>query len=109
MPRRERKFSYGPLFTGVFLALVSVIPVVMLAFPEYIFHYLSLLLLLAIGLRAVIERTGLYEVYQHVRSAIAERLDRKFVARRRAEIEREIQAEKRKKSRYQDPKLPKNW
>jgi hypothetical protein len=104
-----KKFEYGPLSIGTFLALVSVTVLIGLYYPAWVIRYVLFLLFLAFGLRPLLEMTGLLEECQSVLQSIHEKRNKKYVEQKRAEVDRKIRDEKYRKSRYRDPRLPKNW
>ena len=106
---REREFEYGPLAKGTYVGLVAVFAPVALAFPQWAPRYLLFLLFLGLGLRFLLERTGLYRLWASFKVGLTEKWDRKFLARHRSEIDRKQRAEKYHRSRVKDPGLPKNW
>jgi hypothetical protein len=105
----HRKFEYGPLAVGIFMALVAVIAPVGMYFPEWQLYYLLFLFFLGFGLRPVLEVTGLLAVCESVLESLRERWNRKFVEQKRRQVDRKVRDEKYRKSRYRDPRLPKNW
>lgn len=60
---RERKLEFGPISRGIYLALISVAAVVSIYFPEVFFYYVLALVFLGLGLRPLLERTGLYDLW----------------------------------------------
>lgn len=107
MPRPE--FEYGPLARGAFIALASCAPVFAMLAPAYLPHYFGFLVFLLFGLRPLLVVTGLHSGWNRLEMAVVERWDRKFVAKRRREIETKTRVEQYKRSRVRDPRLPKNW
>jgi len=105
----EHKFEYGPVARGVYMAMVWLVILTAVAFPELLLWHLLLVLFLGLGLRPLLEKTGLYDLYAHVTVSIAERWDRKFVEERRREIERSKRRKMYRRFGKDDPRLPKNW
>ncbi|NGX17704.1 hypothetical protein [Wenzhouxiangella sp. XN24] len=105
----EHKFEYGPVARGTYMALVWLVILTAIVFPELLLWHLLLILFLGLGLRPLLEKTGLYDLYAHVTVSIAERLDRKFVEERRREIERNRRRKMYRRFGKDDPRLPKNW
>ena len=103
------KFEYGPISRGVYLATWSVAVVIALYFPDYFFYYMFVLLLVGIGLRPLIEKTGLYELYQSLAITLEEKWHKKYVEKRRAELDRKARDQKYRNSRVKDSRLPRNW
>ena len=103
------KFEFGPVSRGTYLALWSVAVVVALYFPKLFFYYIFVLVLVGIGLRPAIEKTGLFEWYQTVAIMLEEKWNKKFVENRRTELDRKARDEKYRNSRVKDSRLPRNW
>ena len=106
---KEPEFRFGPLSKGAFIAMMCITPVVPLLNRDWFLPYLLILVFLGFALRPVLVRTGLYELWNRCESGFYERWDRKFLHKRRMDIERKARDEKLRKSRYRDPRLPKNW
>lgn len=105
----EHKFEYGPFARGVYIALIWFVILTAIVFPELLHWHLLLVFFLGLGLRPLLEKTGLYELYAHVTASFAEKRDRKFVEKRRREIERKRQRKMYRRFGNDDPRLPKNW
>jgi hypothetical protein len=103
------RFEYGPLARGTFIALVCMSPVVAIVSWEWLGWHLVLLIFLALGLRPLLEKTGIHALYQHVMATIEERLYRGFTEQRRKEVERAARRKRYKRVGPEDPRLPKNW
>ena len=91
------------------MALVWLVILTAIAFPELLIWHLLLVLFLGLGLRPLLEKTGLYDLYAQVTVSIAERWDRKFVEHRRRHIERNKRRKIYRRFGKGDPRLPKNW
>ena len=105
----EPEFEFGPLSKGIYIALISITALIPFISLEYFFHYVAFLVFLGLGLRPFLVKTGLYNVWNNIGAAIQSRWDRKYLDKRAADIDREVEIEKYKKSRYRDPRLPKKW
>lgn len=103
------KFEYGPLSRGIYIALLWLMVLTATVFPELLVWHISLVLFLGLGLRPLLEKSGLYDLYTHVTVSIAERWNRKFVETRRREIERKRRRKMYRRFGNDDPRLPKNW
>ncbi len=57
----------------------------------------------------MLERTGFYRAWATIEGNLLECWDSKYLERRRREIDRKVRDDKYRKSRYRDPKLPRNW
>lgn len=106
---REREFEYGVFARGAYTAMIGVLPVVVLFAPAYALYYLGLLLFLGFGLRYVLEITGLHNSLTGIGLVAQERMERKFLEKRRREIDLKQRDEKYRKSHRKDSRLPKNW
>jgi hypothetical protein len=104
-----KKFEYGPLPVGIFLGLVAVIVPIGLYYPTWIFRYLMFLLFLGVGLRPLLVMTGVLKMVQSVLHSVEEKRNKKYVEQKRREVDLKMQLEKYRKSRYRDPRLPKDW
>lgn len=105
----EHKFEYGPLSRGIYIALLWLMVLTATIFPELLLWHILLVLFLGLGLRPLLEKTRLYDLYTNVTVSVAERWDRKFVENRRREIERKRQRKMYRRFGNDDPRLPKNW
>lgn len=105
----EPEFEFGPLSSGVYIALLSVTAVMPLFAPEYFFHYLIFLAFLGFGLRIFLVKTGLYSLWNNAGAALVNKWDRKYLDKRASDIDRGVELQKYRKSRYRDPRLPKKW
>jgi hypothetical protein len=105
----EPEFQFGPLSRGVYIALISTAALVPLIAPEYFFHYVLFLAFLGFGLRIFLVKTGLYNLWNSFGAMVHKIWDRKYLEKRAADINRKVELEKYRKSRYRDPKLPKKW
>lgn len=103
------KFEYGPLSRGIYIALLWLMVLTATIFPELLLWHILLVLFLGLGLRPLLEKSGLYDLYTHVTVSIAERWNRKFVETRRQEIERKRRRKMYRRFGNDDPRLPKNW
>lgn len=102
-------FEYGPVAKGMFIALVSIIPLLLFIDPNYFFPYLFFLLFLGFGLRPTLQFTGLYNLWNATIGKLEKHWDQQFLDKRAREIENKKELEKIKKSRVRDSRLPKNW
>ena len=105
----SKEFEYGPLAKGLYIALFCMAVPLLLLYPQYLLRYLAALVLLGLGLRPLLVRSGLYTLWNRTLGSAQRKWDEKYLAERRAEIEREQELEKIRRSRVRDPRLPKNW
>lgn len=106
---REPQFEYGLLAKGIFHALIALAPVVFFIWPQWLLWYAALLIFLVVGLRPLLERTGLYELFHFLVRSTDEQLHKKEMEQRVREIDRKERDKKYKHTHRRDPKLPKNW
>ena len=103
------EFEYGPVSRGIYIALICSAPFVLVLASDYLLYYVVFLAFLGFGLRFFLVKTGLFNLWNSVECSITERWNRKYTAKRAAEIDTAVEVEKYKRSRYRDPRLPKNW
>lgn len=106
---KEHKFSYGPVWKGVYIGLISLSVVVFAYWYQYIGYYLLFLLYLGLGLRPTIEYLGLVELFNVSENYLDEKINGQYYKKKKMELERKVRDEKYRKSRLKDPRLPKNW
>jgi hypothetical protein len=111
MSRRAQghRFEYGPLARGTFIALVCLLPLTMVLSAYWLVWHLLLVLFLGVGLRPLLEWSGLYTVYASLAAGWQERWGRGFTERRRREIERKQRRARYKRFGPEDPRLPRKW
>ncbi len=107
--RRKREFEYGPLSRGIFTAMLVIMPLVAMLRPGDFVNYGLFLLVLAFGLRPFLVYSGLYRLWNDAGAGVEKKWDRKFLDKRAQDIERKVKSDGFHKSRYRDPRLPKNW
>lgn len=106
---KEHEFEYGAIAKGMYIALICITPVIPFLNPDWFLYYLGLLAFLGFCLRFVLETSGLHHMWTSVEGALLDKWDRKFLRKRRMQIDRQLRDEKYRKSRHRDPRLPKNW
>jgi hypothetical protein len=105
----NQHFEFGPIARGIYIALISVAALVPLVSPNYFIHYVIFLAFLGFGLRPFLVKTGFFSLWNNICIRVREKWDRKYLAKRASDIDRQVELEKYRKSRYRDPRLPKNW
>lgn len=105
----EPQFTWGPLARGLYTGMLWMTIIVAWHFDHYLYHYFALLIFLGLGLRPLLEKTGLYERFAAFMANREERKWRKTKREAVKKVEREKQAQKYKHRRTKDPRLPKNW
>lgn len=106
---KEQKFAWGPVARGIYIGMLWFTVVIGWHFPNMLTYYIPLLVFLGLGLRPLLERTGLYDLYVHVIVKIDDKKWEKINEKKRIEIARKERDKKYKASRTRDPKLPENW
>lgn len=104
----NQHFEFGPTARGIYIALISVASLVPLVSPTYFIHYVIFLIFVGFGLGPFFVKTGLFGLWNNICTRVREKWDRKYLAKRASEIDRRVELEKYRKSRYRDPRLPKN-
>ncbi len=104
-----KQFEYGPVARGIYIALISGVFLVAWVVPGWLVYYIGFLLFLGLGLRPLLERSGVAHHFFEVVADVDDRLHRKRELKRRAQIERQQRDKKYKHSHYRDPKLPPRW
>ena len=105
----EKQFEYGPLARGIYMALIYFALLIGWVAPGWLFHYAAFLIFLGLGLRPVLEWTGLAWRFQSAMADLEERWYRKRETKRRMQIARRERDKKYKYSHYRDPRLPPGW
>lgn len=105
----EPDFEYGPASKGAYIALIALIPLIPVAFPQYTVSYVVFVLFLGFGLRPLLHLSGAYALWNTFRVRAIDQWDRKFLLRRRAQIDRALRDDRYRKSRVRDPRLPRRW
>ena len=103
MAMKTPKFTWGPLARGLFTALLSLTAFVQWVYPEKQAYYLFFLAFLALGLRPLLEITGLYDLCVHLQEKISARKWDRITEQRRREIE---QRERLERARYRRARTP---
>lgn len=106
---RENEFEFGPVSKGCYLGLISLAALIPLYYPDMFLYYVLALIFLGLGLRPLLQRTGLYKLWAQVEISVSGRWNKKYLEKRRMEVDRKVRDEKYRHSRVKDPRLPKNW
>ncbi len=101
----EPKFHYGPIAKGVYGGLWPLSILVAIIAIEMLGYYLIFLLFLGIGLRPVLEKTGMYDLYIHIREKLSDRRNRRRHDEIRDSIDRKARDERRE-TRDERRKIP---
>ncbi|NQX90397.1 MAG: hypothetical protein HRT77_17285 [Halioglobus sp.] len=106
---KARAFEFGPLTRGTYIALIALLPVVPFIDSAWVVPYGLLLVFLGCGARPVLQHSGAYHAWTSLENSLLQRWDRKYLARRRRDIDRRVRDDRYRKMRYRDPRLPKRW
>lgn len=110
MSKRDTHFEFGPLSRGIFHALLAVALVIPLYFPEYTAHYFFLLLFLGLGLKPLLQATGLNVYWARIEAPFRKRWSERELEAHRRSVEQRVRQDALKKRRHRgDTKLPRNW
>ena len=102
-------FRWGPVAQGLYIALLWFSVVVSWHFSHWLGYYLLLLVFLGLGLRPLLERTGLYGIAQSLALKTIDKHQDRRLRERRRQIERSERDKKYRQRRKLDPTLPKSW
>ena len=102
MQRREKQFEFGPVSQGIYRAMLWAGLLIPLYFPAWTAHYLVLLIFLGIGLRPVLEYTGLWVWWDRLESPFARHWSDRELERHRRQIDARLRQEALKKRRVRD-------
>ncbi len=85
---KEPRFEFGTVSRGIYYALICGAALVPLLNYKWLPAYLLMLLFLGLGLRAFLERTGLYALFRFAVDKVNGKLDEKWLHNRRRDVER---------------------
>jgi len=105
----KHQFEYGPLATGTYRGMLWITPITFLLGPIVFSSYVLLMLFLGIGLRPLLEKTGLYRYSQHLQVIAGDKIDKEFLAKRQKKISRKLRDDRYRHRRRKHPDLPKDW
>ena len=105
----EKTIVSGPISTGIFITLLWLTVLVGLLFPVMLIVYIPFVVFLKIGLRPLLQTTGLTRLYETIAVTVVEKHDRKYLKKKRSEIDRKLRDKKYRGVRRKNPRLPKNW
>ena len=105
----EKQFEYSTLASGSYRGMMWLVCVMPLLGFDVFLAYCALLLFLGLGLRPLLEKTGLYRRVSHYLLVAQEKSSAKFMEKRAAAIDRKQRDDKHRRRRVKHPDLPKNW
>ncbi|WP_221450533.1 hypothetical protein [Pseudoteredinibacter isoporae] len=77
--------------------------------PKVLLSYLPLLMFLGLGLRPLLEATGLYHLFQAILLKRDDAAWEKINKTHRQKVNQKERSNSLKQRRVKDPRLPKNW
>lgn len=105
----EKQFEYSTLVSGSYRGMLWLIPLMPLLGINFLLVYCALMLFLGLGLRLLLEKTGLYRLVSHYLLVVQEKSSAKFIEKRAAEIDRKQRDDKYRRRHVKHQGLPKNW
>ncbi len=106
---QEKQFEYSTLASGSYRGMLWLFPLMPLIGIDVFLVYCGLMLFLGIGLRPLLEKTGLYRQVSHYLLVAQQKSSAKFMEKRAAKIDRKRRDDKHRRRRVKHPGLPKNW
>ena len=107
--KSAHQFEYGPVAMGTYRGMLWITLATPLLGMEYFIGWALLLLFLGIGLRPLLEKTGLYRYSQHLQVIAGDKIDKEFLAKRQKKISRKLRDDRYRRRRRKHPDLPKDW
>ena len=105
----QPKFLWGPLARAIYIGMLWFTIVIGWHFSNFLIYYIPLLIFLGIGLRPLVEHSGVYDFYEHYSEKIVEGKWGKIGKKKGIEIDRKVRDKKYRQNRVKDSRLPKNW
>ena len=105
----EKQFEYGPLARGIYIALLWFTILIAWVAPAWLYHYVALLIFLGLGLRPLLEWSGLAHRFQSHAAEFENWRHGKRERKRRLEVAIRERGRKYRYTHYRDPRLPPNW
>lgn len=106
---KEAQFYWGPFARGCYIAAWWFCPFFVWTNPKVLVYYFPALIFIGLGLRPLLERTNLYNLFQALLIKKEDASWSKINKQRRREVEQQERSKTLKQQRIQDPRLPKNW
>jgi hypothetical protein len=105
---QEHQFEYKLLVKAIYTALLWMSLLINWIYPEHLLPYLLLMLFLGLGLRPLMEITGVVSFFQKIRYRLTESRVKEFREEKERQAQRKIRDDKYRRSRIRDKRLPKN-
>jgi len=107
--KREPQFEWGPIARGIYWAMIVASPSVFFLYTEYSGYYILFVIFCGLGLRRLIEFTGLYIYLNNRLGLLQEKQWQDITEKRRREVDTKAELKRIKNSPEARRKLPKNW
>ncbi len=101
--------TWGPIARAIYVALLWTTALVAYFASSLLFYYLLFLVFLGLGLRPLLEKTGVADVWNARSHARREKRWQEVRQKNALEVRRARHAERHKRRRTRDPELPKHW
>ncbi len=105
----EKTFEYSPVFKAIYIAMLWFIPFLTWHYSQWLWHYVALMIFLGLGLRPLLEWSGLVVWFEDLLARLDYRLHRREIEKRRMLIARRERDRKYRHTHHKDPRLPRNW
>ncbi|MDX1735489.1 MAG: hypothetical protein R3228_14035 [Halioglobus sp.] len=106
---RTGNFSWGPLARGLYTALLWCTIIIGWHYPGLLVYYVALMIFLGLGLRPLLEFTGLDAYLSRHLDRFEERRWKSVTRRKRLEVALGERDKSYRHTHRRDPRLPKNW
>ena len=106
---REHQFEYSLLVRAIYTALLWMSLFVYWIYPERFMSYLLLMLFFGLGLRPLLEKTGLVYTFQTIRHKLNNKRGKKHQEFEQRKSQKMVRDNQLRRSRIRDKRLPKNW
>ena len=93
----NNKCEYGPISRAIYMALLCLTLVVSLAGAVYLMYFVGFLLFLSFGLRPLLEKSGVVDLFMHATVTTEQAIHRKSKTLLRQKIDRQVRDEKFRK------------
>lgn len=106
---KDHQFEYNLLARAIYMALLWMTLLISWVYPEHLLAYVLLMLFLGLGLRPLLEKTGLASSLQAIWYRLIDRREKKSREEKDRQLQRKIRDDQYRRSRIRDKRLPKNW
>ncbi|GAA6151215.1 hypothetical protein [Pseudoteredinibacter isoporae] len=106
---KEAQFYWGPFARACYIAAWWFCLFFVWVAPNVLWTYIPVLIFLGVGLRPLLEATGLYTACQAILLKRDDAYWAKANSRHRKKVEQEERSKRLKQQRLKDERLPKDW